>query len=595
MHAPLRRSLSLAWASLLLTLAASGQKPTPSTAPAPSPAASASAAPADTKAEARQRFERGLALFEQGELDAALAEFLRSRELYPTKSAAINAARVLQKLKRYHEAQEKLEALLAETSQLKDEERTTINQIITELRPRVATLDIRVSEAGATVLINGEIRGLTPVGPLRVNAGSHLLRVVKEGYVTLEQRVDAAGDTVNPIEVKLVPIARGGKARISESNGAAVEVLIDGVLVGKTPWEGTLPEGRHVVLLRGEGDLGTAPASFDVRLDDTTALSLTLARLACPVSIEPTPITARIAIDGIDVERGAWRGRLACGPHRIEIAAEGFFPQSRVENLFEGKPTELSVSLERDLSSSLWRAAFPSRIVVGLRATGGLLPSLGGDVAGCNDCSPGLALAGSLQLELGYRLGSGLGFYLEGGYLSAAQTLQDRQESLTPVGLPAHPGRADDTLSLRGLSLGAALGYQRGSSWQFGGRLAFGLWLASLSDRRTFDAPARSPSPAVAYQAGPVTSSGDALFLRIEPMLQLGRALGEHWRVSAGAGLQMLAALSKPTWEPLQVQAGRCPDPDVNVCAGRALFPQATLVGGFLLLPQLTLSLQRDF
>src|SRR5207237_152698 len=70
-------------------------------------------APADDRREqARALFESGLAHFDRGESSAALADFLRSRELFPTRSATKNAAVCLRKEGRLDEALDMLEELL---------------------------------------------------------------------------------------------------------------------------------------------------------------------------------------------------------------------------------------------------------------------------------------------------------------------------------------------------------------------------------------------------------------------------------------------------------------------------------------------------
>src|SRR5215207_2939765 len=51
------------------------------------------------KEQAKARFLRGLELIQNENWDAALAEFLASRELYPTKVALKNAAISLRQLK----------------------------------------------------------------------------------------------------------------------------------------------------------------------------------------------------------------------------------------------------------------------------------------------------------------------------------------------------------------------------------------------------------------------------------------------------------------------------------------------------------------
>src|SRR5262245_45532987 len=66
------------------------------------------------RAEARSRFERGLSLYRDGAYDAALAEFLRSRELFSTRAATQNAGSALKRLGRFDEALDMFDRLLAE-------------------------------------------------------------------------------------------------------------------------------------------------------------------------------------------------------------------------------------------------------------------------------------------------------------------------------------------------------------------------------------------------------------------------------------------------------------------------------------------------
>jgi hypothetical protein len=90
-----------------VTAPATPAAPTPPAAAAPSDAAPAPAAapdPAAAKAEARARFDRGLTLLREEAWGPALAEFLASRKLYPTRNATTNAAICLRKLQRYDES-----------------------------------------------------------------------------------------------------------------------------------------------------------------------------------------------------------------------------------------------------------------------------------------------------------------------------------------------------------------------------------------------------------------------------------------------------------------------------------------------------------
>src|SRR5690606_10418899 len=96
------------------------------------------------------------------------------------------------------------------------------------------------------------------------------------------------------------------------------EVLIDGVVLGRTPWEGAVSVGPHAVLLRGPGELGSQPASASVREGERTTLTLTLEPLSCTLRISPTPSDAEISLDGVALGRGTWQGRVRAGVRRVE-------------------------------------------------------------------------------------------------------------------------------------------------------------------------------------------------------------------------------------------------------------------------------------
>src|SRR4051794_11321964 len=87
------RSIALALAILALAPRARAQTPEPpaSAAPAPPPPPPPEQAP-DKRAQARASFDSGVGHFDRGESSAALADFLRSRELFPTRAATKNAA-----------------------------------------------------------------------------------------------------------------------------------------------------------------------------------------------------------------------------------------------------------------------------------------------------------------------------------------------------------------------------------------------------------------------------------------------------------------------------------------------------------------------
>jgi hypothetical protein len=385
----------------------------------PPPAEGADTAKRD---EARQRFLKGLEHVEAGNWDAALAEFLASRDLFPTQVAIKNAAIALGQLKRNAEALDMYEELVRRFGdKLSPADKAATDKSIAQLRTLVGEIEIDSNQAGASVLVDGQQRGATPLAQaLRVDAGTRNLRVQKEGFLPFEAQVRVAGGQKKSVKVALSALAESGRLSVSEDQGRSLEVVIDGAVVGNSPWSGVLSVGTHSVVLRGPNDLGTAPTAAAVRANQTTTLRLKAVVLDASLRVEPTPANARLFIDGVEVGNGIWEGRLASGNHRVEIVAPGFLSTRRDVRLSSGQKEVERVALERDLENPMWKS-FRPHIYVEALAGLALARSFAGsadEACGGGDCSdrsrPFGFLAGARG---GYQLTPALGVELTLGYL----------------------------------------------------------------------------------------------------------------------------------------------------------------------------------
>src|SRR5206468_201695 len=100
---------------------------------------------------------------------------------------------------------------------------------------------------------------------------------------------------------ELAAIAGGGRLRVSEQTGRSLDIVVDGMVAGRTPWTGLLPPGDHALFLRGEGTLGTQPLLANVKLNQTVTLNLLAEELGASLRVTPTPMNATVLIDGIPV------------------------------------------------------------------------------------------------------------------------------------------------------------------------------------------------------------------------------------------------------------------------------------------------------
>ncbi|AUX27854.1 uncharacterized protein SOCEGT47_084520 [Sorangium cellulosum] len=537
---------------------ASSAAPPPSSsaaAPPPSAAPPDAAAPPSDAAErppaedpiagARAHFERGVALYRQGAWEAALAEFLASRQLYPTWSATSSAALCLQQLRRYDEALALFETLLNDFSErLPQDTRTAAQEAIVRLRGLIGTIDITGAEIGASITIDGRRRGDYPMpAPLRVGAGSHVVRVYKEGFEPFEMRVDVAGGQVVRILSRLHKLVESGRLRVAEQNGKVLDVLVDGYTVGKTPWEGPISPGQHTVALRGPGELGTMPASVLIRRKQTTPLTLRAEELTASLRIVPTPVCASVTIDGVTLGNGIWEGHLSPGRHRIEVAAGGFVTARREVILARDRRAVIPVALERVVLG-----APPGRFLVELTAAPALVPSLGGGAAGqCGGaCSLDVGVGGLGVLHAGYELWSGLGFGVTTGYLQVQQAVAARSTSLQIRDpLPESTGTADDALALRGFLAGGWSGLSFGERVRLSMRLGAGALFAAVSDERSGTFTSAS---GVEFRVDRTSAQGSASFFVMTPEVRAGLRFGDHLDVTAGLAAAVLIRLTTPVW-----------------------------------------------
>lgn len=546
-----RASGSVLVAVVISAASANAQRrpPPPKPAPPPTAAPTGPASASDAKKdEAKARFERGMVLFDKKVWDAALVEFLESRAAYATRSNTQNAAICLRNLNRFDEALDMFEALVKDFPSMSPTDRSAVDKEIAELHQLVGAIDIRAQEAGAQITIDGRERGATPSPALRVAAGTHVLRVYKEGFAPVEKRVEVAGRQTLIVEAKLETLAQSGRLSVTEDGGKGAEVLVDNVVVGKAPWQGLVATGEHVVFLRGEGNLGTQPANATVRINQVTPIVLALEALDCSLRVEPTPSGASVAIDGVVVGSGLWDGRLRRGRHKVEVAQNGFLPQVRSLELSPAAPERIGVQLERDPDSPLWQAQKKPRIFAELAPSFPLALVLGGDVSDSGSASFPLGFAG--RAHLGYELTSGLGFSIDAGYMYFARTIEGRDTVIRPVGKADAPGTATDKLSLKGLLVGGSVQLHRntfGEKIPLLMRVGVGAFLANANDRRSGDFTAAG-NPSIAVDTA--RTSVDVPHLYIAPEVRVGYRIGERLELSAGLEVMLMVALKEARWDP---------------------------------------------
>jgi hypothetical protein len=457
------------------------------------PARAQPARPSDAAlAEAKSLFRQGVALFEAGDVERALDFFQRSRALVASGRNTTNAAVCLDRLGRHDEALEMFEELFTRhLSDLSESDRATVAPTMRALRGKVGALSITASAEGAAVHVDGRARGRLPLaGPLRVNAGSHRVRVLKDGYEVYEAGVDVPAGGSATIDAKLRVLARRGQLRVEDPASQGSEVTVDGLVVGTSPWEGTLAPGRYAVWTQN-GDVGAPPAQVVVLEGQVALLRVRSGPLGAALRIEADPRSAEITVDDIVVGKGSWQGRLAPGRHQVRVGEAGY--RTRAEAVLVPQPgappLRRAVPLEIDPTHPRWPRAPSGRFWVGAFGGYAFGPTLRSTAearcpSACSaDPSAGGVLAG---LRAGYRFPLGISIDLSVGYLSVATAFTRADHRTFQTGSETHPitYELSDHLRLHGFFVGVGASYRRALAKPLGlvARTTTGVLLAAADD-----------------------------------------------------------------------------------------------------------------
>ena len=205
-------------------------------------------------------------------------------------------------------------------------------------RPEPAHLRVETVPPGATVYVDGRVRG---TGPLKLDAEagrSYALRATLDGWRDDEQLVTAAaGDGT----VRLHLGAEQSVAAI-ESQPAGARLFVDDKDTGKlTPTTLELRPGEKLaVSLRKDGFVDQPLTVVAPRPGERTVYraNLPLAPTAALLTIQVTPPTANVSVDGLTLAPPTWSHDTFVAPgrrHRIKASAIGFV-DARQEVLVAG-------------------------------------------------------------------------------------------------------------------------------------------------------------------------------------------------------------------------------------------------------------------
>lgn len=149
----------------------------------------------DVDEQARARYQRAIALYDDGVYDAALVELRRAYELRPSYKLLYNIGQVRLAMRDYAGALETFQQYLREGGgKVPSSRREAVQRELANLEQRVGHLSIRVDYDGAEVLIDDAPVGKSPLpGPVLVSSGLRRITAVHPERPPQTLRVSIAG------------------------------------------------------------------------------------------------------------------------------------------------------------------------------------------------------------------------------------------------------------------------------------------------------------------------------------------------------------------------------------------------------------------
>jgi formylglycine-generating enzyme required for sulfatase activity len=212
-----------------------------------------------------------------------------------------------------------------------------------ELTPGWASVGFSSEPQGATVRVDGESVGTTPV-TADLMAGTHTVEMVLAGYRRRRSTLAVVADEPQELPPVQLKAADGRLALRSEPSAASVTV--DDAFRGQTPLTLSLaPELPHQVLLAKAG-YETELLTVQVRSAETTTLDVALTPKQGEIEIAAVPPDSELFVNGEHRGPANQALLLTAVPQRIEIRREGYETYRTTVTPRPGFPQSVAVTLK---------------------------------------------------------------------------------------------------------------------------------------------------------------------------------------------------------------------------------------------------------
>lgn len=234
---------------------------------------------APNAAEARARFDAGVAASNQGRWQDALREFEQARAIQATAPVLYNLGLAQRAVGRMRDARATFRTLVEQHgSRLSAERRTEIQGYIADSDAAVGRIELQVSPANASVTLDG---AAITERSIEVDPGRHEVVASADGHAQARREIEIrrGGSASIDLLLERVEVRRHVTIEVDESTA---QIRIDGRAIGRGTSETDVAPGAHELEVNAAG---FRPYRQSLRVDGADVrLHVALERVAQPAS-----------------------------------------------------------------------------------------------------------------------------------------------------------------------------------------------------------------------------------------------------------------------------------------------------------------------
>ena len=198
-------------------------------------------------------------------------------------------------------------------------------------------------ESGATILVNGVRKGVTPYKSDTLASGEYEVTLMREMYENVTKTVRVIDGNESEISIPMKP----NFANVTITTDAESDIYVDGKLNARGSWTGRLLQGSHKVEARKASHRTTAMAleitagkDENVKLDAPTPIY-------GAINVTSSPVEAQVYLDGAEIGKTPFvNNKVLIGSHELRLVKQGCAPLVKTVTVEEGKMTNVSERLD---------------------------------------------------------------------------------------------------------------------------------------------------------------------------------------------------------------------------------------------------------